>query len=62
MRITITDVARESGVSASTVSRVVHDNPRISDETKSRVRETMERLGYFPNALARGLAKSSTGN
>jgi len=62
MRITINDVARESGVSTSTVSRVVHDNPRISDKTKTRVRETMERLGYFPNALARGLARASTGN
>ncbi len=62
MRITISDVARESGVSTSTVSRVVHDNPRISDETKFRVREIMDRLGYFPNALARGLAQSSTGN
>lgn len=62
MRITISDVARESGVSTSTVSRVVHDNPRISTGTKARVRETMERLGYYPNALARGLAQASTGN
>lgn len=62
MPITINDVARESGVSASTVSRVIHDNSRISDSTKKRVRKTMERLGYFPNALARGLAKASTGN
>lgn len=62
MRTTISDVARESGVSASTVSRVIHDNPRISDDTKKRVREAMEHLGYYPNALARGLAKASTGN
>ena len=62
MRVTINDVARDSGVSASTVSRVIHDNPRISDETKIRVRATMDRLNYYPNALARGLAKSSTGN
>ncbi|MCG8454190.1 MAG: LacI family transcriptional regulator [Spirochaetales bacterium] len=62
MRVTITDVAKEADVSASTVSRVIHDHPRISEETKNRVRETMERLGYYPNALARGLAKASTGN
>lgn len=62
MRITINDVARESDVSPSTVSRVIHDSSRISGETKNRVRQTMERLGYYPNALARGLAKSSTGN
>jgi len=62
MRVTINDVAREAGVSTSTVSRVIHDNPRISDETKARVRQSMDRLGYYPNALARGLAKASTGN
>jgi len=62
MRVTISDVAREAGVSASTVSRVIHDNPRISTETKVRVRDAMEQLHYVPNALARGLARSSTGN
>ena len=62
MRITINDVAREAGVSASTVSRVIHDNPRISDETKQKVRATMKSMGYYPSALASGLAKASTRN
>ncbi len=62
MRVTISDVARVSGVSASTVSRVIHDNPRISRETKERVQRAMEELGYYPNALARSLANSSTRN
>ncbi len=62
LRITISDVAREAGVSASTVSRVIHDNPRINEVTKIRVRQSMESLGYYPNALARGLANAKTSN
>ena len=62
MKITIDNVAQEAGVSASTVSRVIHDNPRISDKTKQRVRESMDSLGYFPNSLPSGLGKSATKN
>ena len=62
MRVTINEVAQKADVSTSTVSRVIHDNPRISDETKSRVRAAMKELGYYPNALARGLANSTTRN
>lgn len=62
MRVTISDVAKAAGVSTSTVSRVIHDNPRISDMTKKRVREAMEQLDYYPNALASGLARSCTSN
>ncbi|MEH7222284.1 LacI family DNA-binding transcriptional regulator [Bacillus sp. JJ1566] len=60
MAITIKDVAKEANVSPSTVSRVIADNPRISEETKQRVREAMERLGYHPNFTARSLAVNST--
>lgn len=60
MKVTINDVAREAGVSKSTVSRVLSNNDRISDETKEKVREVIDRLGYKPNLLARNLAKSST--
>ena len=62
MRVTINDVAQKASVSTSTVSRVIHDNPRISDETKLRVQAAMKDLGYYPNALARGLANSATKN
>lgn len=54
------DVARVSGVSPSTVSRVIHDSPRISDTTKERVRQAMEQLGYHPNAAARSLVRGET--
>jgi len=54
--VTIFDVASEAGVSYSTVSRVISDDPRIKDETKRKVREAMERLGYVANYHARRLA------
>lgn len=60
MSVTLSDVARAAGVSASTVSRVLSDSPRISDETKERVRKAIKELNYFPNTVARSLAKSST--
>lgn len=59
-RITIKDVAKKAGVSPSTVSRVISGSQRISKETSSHVRECMEELGYFPNAIARSLANKST--
>ena len=60
MTVTIIDVAREANVSPATVSRVIADNPRISEQTKRRVREVMERLEYHPNFQARNLASKST--
>jgi len=60
MNVTIKDVAKISGVSPSTVSRVISNNPRISDETKRIVRESMKKLGYHPNAIAQSLVNRST--
>ena len=42
---TIKDVAKKAGVSPSTVSRTLKDNPAISEETKNKVRAAMEELG-----------------
>ena len=58
---TIKDVARLANVSPSTVSRVLANSPRISEETKRRVRAALEQLNYHPNAFARGLVTNSTG-
>src|ERR1035441_886424 len=55
-RYTIKDIAEQSGVSLSTVSLVLNDNPRISQATRARVLKTIERLGYQPNRMARALA------
>lgn len=60
MGVTIKDVAKASEVSPSTVSRVISDNPRISDETKIKVRKAMDALGYYPNAIARSLTNQMT--
>ncbi|MCH1626150.1 LacI family DNA-binding transcriptional regulator [Fredinandcohnia quinoae] len=60
MTVTIKDVAKLANVAPSTVSRVIADNPRISEETKIRVRKAMEKLGYHPNLIARSLASKST--
>ena len=57
MSVTIKDVAKEVGVSISTVSRVVTDDSRISQPTKDKVREAMAHLGYHPNAIARSLVR-----
>lgn len=54
--VTIKDVAQYAGVSASTVSRVVNDNPDISPATKKRVQAAMKKLKYTPNMAARSLS------
>jgi LacI family transcriptional regulator len=58
---TIRDVARLSGVSPMTVSRVINDSDRVSPETRRRVEEAISELGYVPSRLARGLSRQRTG-
>mgnify|MGYP001944578143 CR=1 FL=1 len=60
MTVTIYDVAREANVSMATVSRVVNGNPNVKPSTRKKVLATIERLGYRPNAVARGLASKKT--
>jgi DNA-binding LacI/PurR family transcriptional regulator len=52
---TIKDVAREAGVSTATVSYVLNDSGAVSEATRRRVLEAVERLGYRASVLARGL-------
>jgi LacI family transcriptional regulator len=53
--VTITDVARLAGVSPGTASKALNGRGGISASTAERVRLAADRLGYQPNALARGL-------
>jgi len=59
-RPTIKDIAAECGVSLSTVSLVLNNNPRISEKTRDKVLDTVKKRGYQPNNQARGLASKSS--
>lgn len=56
-RATIREVASEAGVSKQTVSRVINNRPDVSNETRQRVQDVINRLGYQPSALARSLIR-----
>jgi LacI family transcriptional regulator len=53
-------IAKLSGVSRSTVSRVVNNDPNVSSVTRERVMQVVKRVNYTPNAAARGLAAGRT--
>ena len=54
-RVTMKDVASVAGVSIQTVSRVVNDHPDVATDTREKVQDVIEEVGYRPNALARSL-------
>lgn len=58
MKATITDVAKEAGVSMKTVSRVLNNEPNVAQATREKVRDVARRLKYSPSLAARGLAGS----
>jgi LacI family transcriptional regulator len=55
--VTVYDIARQAGVSTATVSRVVHGSDLVRPETRRRVAEVIERLGFVPDASAQGLSR-----
>lgn len=54
--MTIYDIAKEAGVSITTVSRVINQKPGIKQETRERVQEILLKHNYLPNPSAKGLA------
>jgi len=59
-RPTINDIASECGVSLSTVSLVLNNNPRISEKTRTKVLAAVKKHNYHPNVQARALASRSS--
>ena len=59
-RVTINDIARETGVSRQTVSRAINGQNGISASTREKVLKTVDELGFRPNRLAQGMANSQT--
>ena len=55
--VTIKDVAKASGVSSMTVSRVLNNRPDVSPKTRKRVQEIIAELGYSPSEIARSLSQ-----
>ena len=53
---TVYDIARQAGVSTATVSRVLHGSSLVRPETRQRVVDVIERLGFVPNGSAQGLS------
>ena len=60
MPLTLEDIARLSGVSRSTVSRVINADVNVSDETRRKVLEVINYYNFQPNLAARGLATGRT--
>jgi LacI family transcriptional regulator len=59
-KVTIYDVARESGVSRQTVSRVINNRPEVAPETRTRVNDVIRDLNYRPNAVAQSLSRQKS--
>ena len=59
--VSIKDVAKEAGVAISTVSKVLNNYPNVSEATRTKVNEVVERLGFVPNAVAASLSSKRVG-
>lgn len=59
-RISIQDIAKRAGVSHSTVSRALRDNPLISPKVREEIKQLAQEMSYVPNAIAQSLQNQST--
>src|SRR5690625_6986837 len=60
MKIKLDDVAKAANVSPTTVSRVINNRGYISEKTRKKVKDAMEKLNYYPNDIARSLYSKRT--
>ena len=61
-KITIKDIAREAGVSVTTVSRVLNKTGRIGSKTREKINKVIEEFGYHPNSAAQSMKTGRTRN
>jgi LacI family transcriptional regulator len=59
--VRIQDVAAHAGVSSATITRVINNRGYVAAETKKRVKQSIEKLGYIPNHIAKSLKSSKSG-
>ena len=59
-KVTINDVAKHAGVSKKTISRVLNNELNVSPDTKVKVQNAFDALGYRPNQQARALASNQS--
>lgn len=57
---TIKEIAKIAGVSRSTVSRVINNDPNVSEQTRAKVQEIIDKMDYEPNPVARSLMSGKT--
>ncbi len=58
--VTLKEIARECKVSPTTVSNILNGKPKVSEETRQRVLEAVDKMGYRPNYIAQGLRNQKT--
>jgi DNA-binding LacI/PurR family transcriptional regulator len=60
MSVSIYDIAKKANLAPSTISRALHDHPRIGAKTKARVQALANEMGYLPSTVARSLTANQT--
>lgn len=58
--VTLKEIAKECNVSPTTVSNILNGKPKVGDDTKQKVLETVDKMGYKPNYIAQGLRRQKT--